>query len=229
MIDASAIPGIIQALLVLVMISGALIVTRKDLLSLLSMYRLQSMLLALLALALYAESGNIVLLEMAALTIASKVLLIPYIIKRMQKEINIPRDQSFRYVSATYSLFITVGLIFFSYYSLSKILVEITDNKLFYLGAVFGISLALMGMMIVFSRRRIVTKIIGYLTMENGALIFSIFITELPFVIEVLIIIDLVILVLLAAILSVGMDSSIEEFQARLERLKHPGRNGGRH
>ena len=228
MIDTFAIPGIIQALLVLVMITGAMIVTRKDLLSLLSMYQVQSLLLALLALALYVQNRNIVLLEMVVLTIASKVLLIPYFIKRTRKEIHISRDLSFHYISPAYSLFITVALIFFSYYSLSKILIEITDNKLFYLGAVFGISLAFMGMMIVFSRKKIVTKIIGYLTMENGALIFSIFITELPFVIEVLIIIDLVILVLLAAILAVGMDSSIEEFQAKLDGLKHPGRNGGR-
>ncbi len=229
MIDAIPIPGIIQAILVLIMITGALIVTRKDLLSLLSMYRLQSLLLMFLALVLYAESGNYVLLQMAVLTLASKVLLIPYIIRRMQKEINISKDISFHYISPAYSLFITVALIFFSYYSLSKTLNELTDNKLFYLGAVFGISLALMGMMVTFSRKKIVTKTIGYLMMENGALIFSIFITELPFLIEVLIIIDLVILVLLAAILAVGMDSSIEEFQAKLERIKHPARNGGTH
>ena len=229
MIDVSTVTGTIQALLVLVMITGALIVTRKDLLSLLSMYRLQSLFLALLALTLYAEGGNIVLLEMAALTIASKVLLIPYFVKRVEREINIQRDLTFHYISPAYSIFITMALIFFSYYSLSKILVEITDNKLFYLGAVFGISMALMGMMISFSRKKIVTKIIGYLTMENGAIVFSMFITELPFVIEVLIIIDLLILVLLAAILAVGMDSSIEEFQTKLELLKHPRRIRGKH
>jgi hydrogenase-4 component E len=227
MIDVVAIPGLIQALLVLIMITGALIVTRKDLFSLLSIYQLQSLFLMFLALTLYEESGNPVLLQMAALTLVSKVILIPHIIKRMQKEINISRDLSFRFLSPAYSLFLTVVLIFFSYYSLSKTLTELTDNKLFYLGAVFGISLALMGMMVTFSRKKIVTKTIGYLTMENGALIFSIFITELPFLIEVLIIIDLVILVLLAAILGVGMDSSIEDFQAKLERLKHAGREGG--
>lgn len=229
MIAGLATEGVIQALLVLVMISGALIVTRKDLFSLLSMYKLQSMFLAFLALALYSENGSGVLLEMAALTIASKVLLIPYFVKRVQKEINIQRDLTFHYVSPAYSIFITMALIFFTYYSLSKILIEITDNKLFYLGAVFGISMALMGMMIVFSRKKIVTKIIGYLTMENGAIVFSMFITELPFIIEVLIIIDLLILVLLAAILSVGVDSTLEEFQARLELLKRPKRNGVKH
>ena len=227
MIDPNAIPGVIQALLVLVMITGAMIVTRKDLFSLLSMYQAQSVLLALLALALYVVEGNIVLLEMAALTIASKVVLIPYYIKRVERKINVSRDLQFHYMSPVYSLFLTIALIFFSYYSLSKILTEITDNKLFYLGAVFGIALAFMGMMIVFSRKKIITKIIGYLQMENGALIFSIFITELPFVIEVLIIIDLLILVLLSAVLAVGMDSSIEDFQEKLERLKHVGRIGG--
>jgi hydrogenase-4 component E len=71
-------------------------------------------------------------------------------------------------------------------------------------------------MLITFIRRRVVTKMIGYLTMENGVLMFGVFLTELPLIIEVLILVDLLILVLLGTMLALGMDSSIEDFQTRL-------------
>jgi hydrogenase-4 component E len=52
--------------------------------------------------------------------------------------------------------------------------------------------------------------------MENGVVLFSLFLTELPLLIEVLIIVDLIMLTLIATILAFGIDSTIEEFHARL-------------
>jgi hydrogenase-4 component E len=58
--------------------------------------------------------------------------------------------------------------------------------------------------------------------MENGVVLFSLFLTELPLLIEVLIIVDLVMLTLLATILAFGIDSTIEEFHARLNPFQNP-------
>jgi len=77
-----------------------------------------------------------------------------------------------------------------------------------------------MGMLVIFSRRKVITKVIGYLTMENGVLLFGIFVADLPFIIEILIVIDLMILVLLTTILAVGLDSTIEGYHKRLKILK---------
>lgn len=219
MIPAALAVSLTQALLVLVLISGAFIVTRKDLLSLVSTYQAQSLLLAGIALSLYSVDQSPTLLYLATLTLASKVLLIPYIIKRIQRRINISRDMEFHYVSPIASIFITIILILLVYVAFAKILKDLSLSNLFYLGAVFGISLTLMGMLITFSRKKVITKIIGYLTMENGVLLFSLFITELPFIIEVLILVDLFMIVLLAMILAIGMDSSIEAFQERFHQL----------
>lgn len=209
----------IQALMVLVLITAAFIVTRKDLFSLVSMYQAQSLLLAGLALTLYPLEQSMTLVYLAGLTLVSKVLIIPNLIKNIQKRINISRDLEFHYVSSQGSIFLTIFLILLVYSSFSGVLRELHLSNLFYLGAVFGISLTLMGMMITFSRKKVITKIIGYLTMENGVLLFSLFITELPFIIEVLIIVDLFMIVLLAAILAVGIDSSLEAFQERFHQL----------
>ena len=216
MITAAVAETWTQTLMVLIMITGAFIVTRKDLFSLVSMYQAQSLLLAGLALTLYPSEQSMTLLYLAALTFISKVLLIPYYIKRIQRKINIQRDLGFHYISPIASMFVTLMLVLLVYGSLSRILKELSLSNLFYLGAVFGVSLTLMGMLITFSRKKVITKIIGYLTMENGVLLFSLFLTELPFIIEVLIIIDLFMIVLLAATLATGMDSSIEEFQEKL-------------
>ena len=52
--------------------------------------------------------------------------------------------------------------------------------------------------------------------MENGVVLFSLFLTELPLLIEILIIIDLIMLTLIATVMAFGIDSTIEEFHARL-------------
>jgi hydrogenase-4 component E len=60
---------------------------------------------------------------------------------------------------------------------------------------------------------------VGYLTMENGVLLFGLFLAEMPFIIEVLLVIDLLMLIVLATIMAFGIDSSIEAFHRRLTQL----------
>lgn len=221
MIELNLIEGWIEVLLTLVLITGAFIVTRRDLLSVVSAYRVQSVLLVFIAVLLYLIDESPVLLYLAVLTLVSKVFVIPSAIKSIQKRIGIKRDLEFHYLSPIGSLFASILIFLFVYFLFSILLEDLfQNNKLLYTGAVFGVSLLLMGMVVTFSRKKIITKIIGYLAMENGVLMFGLFLTELPFIIEVLIIVDLVILVLLSAMLAVGIDSSIEEFHKRLHPFK---------
>ena len=83
-----------------------------------------------------------------------------------------------------------------------------------------GFSLVMIGFMIIFSRIKIITKIIGYLIMENGVVLLSLFIGEMPLLIEVLILMDLLVLVAITAILGFGMDSSLEDFHKRLNPFR---------
>lgn len=216
MFDAS---GIIQILFVLVICSAALMLTQRSLISLFSIYAGQSLLLALIAVALFWDERKAALLFIAGLTIASKVIVIPYVMRRIQRDIQTRRDLEFSFLSPVSSIFVSAGLIFVVYKSFSRFLTEIAADNLFFLGAVIGVSLVMIGMLIIFSRKKMMTKIVGYLTMENGVLLFSIFIAELPFIIEILIIIDLIILIVLSAILAFGIDSTMAEFHERLNPL----------
>ncbi|MFA4859497.1 hydrogenase subunit [Methanoregula sp.] len=220
MIDTALAQAVIKILFAVVIITAAYIISTRNLLSLVSVYAIQSLTLVLIALVLYLLEGAPVLLAIAVITFASKVILIPYFIATIQEKVRIRRDIEFHFIGPTTSLLLSMGLMLVIYIALSQILAGTQARQSFlFFGAVLGISLMLMGMMVTFSRKRAITKVIGYLTMENGVLLFGLFVTELPFIIEFLIIIDLVIVVLLTTILTVGIDSTLEDYHKRLHRF----------
>jgi hydrogenase-4 component E len=220
MSDPGFFEGIIKILFVCVIVTSAYIITTKNLISLVRVYALQSLTLVAIALALAWYEDSAILLAIAALTLVFKVILIPYFITTVQEKIRIKRDIEFHFLSPTSSLLISLALMIVIYITLSRILSgSPAKGSLFFFGAVIGISLILMGMMVTFSRKKAITKVLGYLSMENGVLLFGLFATELPFIIEFLIVIDLVILILLTTILTVGIDSTLEEYHNRLHRF----------
>ena len=220
MTDQATIEGIIRILFVCIIITAAYIISTRSLLSVVSVYALQSLTLVAIALALWSLEGSLILLAIAIVTFISKVIIIPYFIATIQEKIRIKRDIEFHYLDPTSSLLISMALMLVIYLALAKIMQESpAQQSLFFFGAVLGISLMLMGMMVTFSRKRAITKVLGFLSMENGVLLFGMFVTELPFIIEFLIIIDLIILVILTTILSVGIDSTLEDYHKRLHRF----------
>ncbi len=221
MSEVSLLPSVIRILLVCVIITAAYIITSRNLLSLVSLYSLQSLTLAGMAIALYAIEPSPVLIGIAIVTLVSKAIVIPYFIAGIQERIRIRRDIEFHYLSPTSSLLISVGLMLLVYLALSRVMQHIPEREnLLFFGAVIGISLMLMGMMVMLSRKRAITKVLGFLSMENGVLLFGMFVTELPFIIEFLIIIDLIILVILTTILTVGIDATLEDYHRRLHRFR---------
>jgi hydrogenase-4 component E len=209
----------IEVLLVLILSTSAFIITQRSLRSLFTVYSMQSLILAVIAAVLFAEHGTLSLLLIALLTFAIKGLIIPVFLRRTLVVMPTKRDIEFRYLTPASSILLSAVLMFIVYTSFSNVAAELFDDRLFFLGAVIGVSLALMGMMVIFSRSKVVSKIVGYLTMENGVLLFGLFIAEMPFIIEVLIIIDLVMLIVLATVMAFGIDSSIEAFHRRLAQL----------
>lgn len=207
---------LIKILFVFVLGTAALTITRRTLSSLFTVYAVQSWLIAGIALVLFFKEQAVILLPIAAVTIASKAFLIPYLMRRIQKTMNIKRDMEFRYLSPISSILVSTALIFLVYGSFSRFLLEMSSDVLFFFGAVIGVSMTLIGMLVIFTRQRMITKILGYLTMENGVLLFSLFIAELPLIIELLIVIDLIMLIVLSTVLAFGIDSTMEEFHKKL-------------
>jgi hydrogenase-4 component E len=210
--------NIVEILIVLILGTAAVIITKRDIGSLIKTYALQSLLLAVMALVLFAATKSLTLLALAVIILVSKVWLIPRFMGQVQKRLNIKRDVEFRFLTPITALIASVFIILFVYLSFTPLITELNrfNSSVFYLGATVGVSITFMGMMVIFTRKQTLTNIVGYLTMENGVVLFSLFLTELPLLIEVLIIVDLIMMTLIATILAFGIDSTIEEFHARL-------------
>jgi hydrogenase-4 component E len=219
MIRTSFTADVIEVLFVLILSTTAFIITQRSLRSLFTIYTIQSLLLALVGAVLFVERGTLSLLFIALLTLFIKVLVIPVFLRRTLVVMPVKRDLEFRYLTPASSILLSAVLLFIVYISFSNVVEQLFSERLFFLGGVIGVSLALIGMMVIFSRQKVVSKIVGYLTMENGVLLFGLFIAEVPFIIEVLIVIDLLMLIVLSMIMAFGIDSSIEAFHRKLTQL----------
>ena len=155
MTDPAFFDGVIKILFVCVLITAAYIITTKNLISLVRVYALQSLVLVAIATALFWYEGAAVLAGIALVTLVTKVIVIPYFIAAVQEKIRIKRDIEFHYLSPTSSLLISIALMLAIYIALSNVLAGTpAKGSLFFFGAVIGLSLVLMGMMVTFSRKK---------------------------------------------------------------------------
>jgi hydrogenase-4 component E len=219
MINTGFITDLIEVCFVLILGTAGFIMTQRSLRSLFTVYAAQSLILTLIAAALFIEHRTLSLLFIALLTLGIKTFIIPAFLRRTLVVMPVKRDIEFRYLTPASSIILSAVLLFVVYTSFSNVSTALFGDRLFLLGGVIGVSLALMGMMVIFSRKKVVSKIVGYLTMENGVLLFGLFIAEMPFIIEVLIVVDLLMLIVLSTIMAFGIDSSIEAFHRRLQQL----------
>ena len=206
---------LIKVLFVVVLGTASLIIMQKTLRSMFSIYAVLSFIIDVMALVLNSQEHSGVLLALAIITLITKVIIIPYMLNRVRKDSGLKRDGDFRYLTPVAAILVSIVIVFVVYNSFRSI-AQLSQVNLFSLGAVSGVSLALMGMLVIFSRKKVVTKTVGYLVMENGILIFSLFMAELPFIIELLLIVDLIIFILLSTILAFGIESTEEDFKRKL-------------
>lgn len=209
----------INILLILIVATASFVLTTRNIRSLITTYAIQSLLLAAIAVARYQHEKSVELLLLALMTLLLKVFVIPMFLKRVHESMPVKRDIGFHYLQPVFAM-IAGMLIFVALYSLlskTAVLLGLMNQSLF--GAVLGISLMFMGLIVIFTRLQALTDIVGYLTMENGVLLSSLFFQELPFVLEILVLLDLVMLIVVAAFLAFGIDATLEKFHEKLHQF----------
>ncbi len=167
MISVPLIHGAVQALFVFVLVTAVFIITQRHIPSLFATYANQSLLLAAIAVMLYFENNEITFLFIALVTLITKAIVIPIVMKRIHKMMKINRDVEFHYLNPITSIIASISLVLLVYVFFRKSAPAIGLEGVHFLGAVLGVPLTFMGMLVIFSRKQAITKIIGYLTMEN--------------------------------------------------------------
>lgn len=186
---------VVLVLAALILLTSFLLLAQVRMESLITTFALQGGLIFLATLLMAFVSGKYHLLISAALTLVLKVYFIPSQLKKLIHRLDIRREVE---VVGNQSLIMLFGaaLVLFSYY----VALPIRELSLLSTRNTIAISLAvvLIGMLIVISRRKAVTQVVGFMSMENGLFFAAVVSTYgMPMVVELGVAFD----VLVAAIL----------------------------
>jgi hydrogenase-4 component E len=186
---------VVLTLAALILLSSFIMLAQVRIDSLINTFALQGMLLFLATVLMAFISGKYHLLISAALTLFLKVFFIPGQLRLLIVRLDIHREVEVTGNPSLIMLF-AAGLVLFSYY----VALPIRALSLLSTRNTIAISLAvvLIGMLIVISRRKAVTQVVGFMSMENGLFFAAVVSTYgMPMVVELGVAFD----VLVAAIL----------------------------
>jgi hydrogenase-4 component E len=201
------------------LVTAYLMVGQKALFTAIRLYGAQSWLLGMIAVAIALAENRSHLFVTAALTVGLKGLLIPWFLMRVVDRIGIRREiEPFLNVPA--SLLICLGLTVVGY-RVSTGFPEGTQGVTHHVVGV-GLSMLLIGLFLMVTRKKAVTQILALLTVENAVFLIALGITSgMPFVVELGISFDVLLAVLVLGILVRRIVDRFESMDvSRLSQLK---------
>jgi hydrogenase-4 component E len=201
------------------LVTAYLIVGQKALFVAIRLYGFQSILLGVVAVAMGFTDHRSHLFIGAALTIGLKGVFIPWFLMRIIDRIGIHREIE-PYVNIPSSLLICLGLTVVGY----RVSTGLAEGGRGVTHHVVGVSLSmiLMGLFLMVSRRKAVSQILALLTVENAVFLVALGATSgMPLVVELGISFDVILAVLVLGIL---VHRIVERFESmdvsRLSNLK---------
>jgi hydrogenase-4 component E len=201
------------------LVTAYLMVAQKALFVTIRLYGLQSILLGIVAVAMGLTENRSHLFIGAALTIGLKGVFIPWFLMRVIDRIGIHREIE-PYINIPSSLLICLGLTVLGY----RVSTGMADGGQGVTHHVIGVALSmlLMGLFLMVSRRKAVTQILALLTIENAVFLVALGATSgMPLVVELGISFDVILAVLVLGILVHRIVDRFESMDvSRLSNLK---------
>jgi hydrogenase-4 component E len=179
----------------------------------------QAVFLGIAGAVLGAATGNPDLWIIAAVTIVVKAGFLPWLLLRVVRKLRIQRDIE-AVVPVTITLVAAAGIVVLAFHlaaSLGPVQQAITGNAL-----PVGIALILIGVLVMASRRKALTQMVGLFASENGIFFTAMAVSQgMPLIIEIGVILDVVLGALVMGILVLRVRSSVEDVDiADLESLR---------
>ena len=165
--------------------------------------RLQSVLIAATTLSAgvknYLDKGGIDLFVVSLIIIAVKVLYIPNKLHRTWASVEYTVEKDFL-MNIPMLIIICCGIVVLTFFSLSSILPLPGGASV--LPLVNAISVVLIGLFFIISRKKAIGQIVGLVVIENGLFITALFASNgLPFIVDMGILVDLITSVLIMGIM----------------------------
>lgn len=196
-----------------ILISAFSLVASKRIMSYIRAFRIQSAILAAIAaiFSIYylAEENRLEgIFIIFLLTVVFKVIYIPSMLKRISARVEYKVEKDF-FINIPLSIIICCGLVIFTWYVVSKI-PELSNG---YNGSfmVQSVSVILIGLFFMISRKKAIGQIIGFLVLENGTFLTAILLTSgMPMIVEFGIFFDLLTAVLIMGIFVFRINETFE-------------------
>ena len=217
------VPHIIDLLAAAILVTTFLIVSSRSLSFYVRLFAFQSFMLGCVALLVVIGYGETHILVSAILTMLVKAIGIPIVLNRLIDRIKVPKEVDFS-VNTTLSLLICGFLVILS----NSVAEPILSSKHVSTAMVtkvlpVSISIMLIGLFIMTSRKKAITQIIGLLTMENGVFLSGLSITSgMPMIVELGIFFDILVAALILGVFVFRINRTFETIDSdTLRELRH--------
>ena len=190
---------LITLMAALMLVVQLLMVVQRMLLTNIRLFAIQSLFLAGIAtvVAFFHHASHVYVV--AALTLVGKVWLLPRLLNRLVRRIQIHQELE-PLLNAPTSMLVCGGLTLLSYIVARPFtsLERLGNNTL-----AIAITLLLTGFFLMFNRRKAITQVLALLTVENGVMLAAVALTTygMPLVVELGIFFDVMVAVMILAIL----------------------------
>lgn len=175
----------------LILLSAFGLLVQRRILALLHLFAWQGLFLCLSTALVGYVTGEHHLFISSLLTLALKVVVLPYILYALIKKLNIRKDIE-TLVNIPATMLIGIALVIFSYH----LTAPVTELSTLVTKSTLAVALAtvMLGLLMMVTRHHAVTQIIGFLAMENGLFFAATSATYgMPMVVELGVALDLLI------------------------------------
>ena len=174
----------------------------------------QSLFLSASAFLIGFNRGSIHLLVLGVITIAAKVIAIPWVLKRTLPGDLYERREINQVINIPSSLLLALLLAIAAEFLVSPML-AITPDPVIHVNLPIGLAGVLIGAYSLIARREALPQMVGILAMENGAFFAGIAIApDLPLIAELAIAIDVILIVVVIGVLTRNITETIGTTEA---------------
>jgi hydrogenase-4 component E len=192
-----------------VVMSLGVVVTRQ-IKACLQFFIWQSVFLAISAVLLGSAPLKVHLLTVGVLNIITKVILIPFVLRRFLHKKLYTRREINQVFGIPTSLLISLFLILLACFISKQWLSFVSFSNFAKVNLTAGLSVLFLGAYVLINRREAVPQLLGLLVMENGAFFAGIAIApHFPMIVEVALMFDLLIFVFIAGILTKALQEKM--------------------
>lgn len=214
---------LINTLATLILLSSFILMANKRAGSYIKTFRAQSALLALAAgimgVKSLLEEGRFDLLIVCAIIIGLKVVYIPKLLKKTYANVEYKVEKDF-VLNIPILVLACCAIVVFLYFTTSYI--DGINEGALNIRLVDSISVVLIGLLFMISRKKAIGQIIGFLVIENGLFITAMFATDgMPFIVDMGIFIDMITAVLIMGLMVFKINEKFESINIdKLNKLK---------